>query len=246
MAANGIPHRSVWTPVRNGRPTHRCAPPAALTVALPDFGVSTDPFAVETVYLPGEGVDDDDLMALDVAASVAREIHDADMKKDLDVFGAAPDGCDPLFGHISLTQAKVAVLLGALHGEVGILAQWWGPAGLIMDVSKATMEAAAVVSGAADIVAERQAGERLGHRFVASDAVRDDAKMRDVANRLYERVGNNWAAVNAMAVITKTKHGFIPDAWRWLINVTGKVEAEEHEYQAGKKTWRYRRIRSNN
>jgi hypothetical protein len=242
MQRGGIPHRFVWTPVRNGRKTQRGSALAPMTVELPDLGVSADPFNVDLVYAPGAKVDVSDLVQIDVASSVAAEIHAADEAKDLDVFGAVPDGCNQLLGHTMLTRTKVAFLLGVLHGETGVRERWWKLAGLVMAVSEATMDAVAVASGAAEVIEERRVGERLGHRFVASDRVRDDAKVRDVADRLYARVGDDWTPVNGKAVITASKHGLIGDAWRLLAN-TGKVEAREHEYQPGKTTWQYRRKR---
>ena len=44
MQAVGMTHRFLWTPVRDGRPKQRGTPPPALTVDLPDFGVTTDPY----------------------------------------------------------------------------------------------------------------------------------------------------------------------------------------------------------
>ncbi|MCV7257852.1 bifunctional DNA primase/polymerase [Mycobacterium shimoidei] len=241
MRDSGIPQRFLWTPVRNGRKTPRSTPPAPMTVEVPDLGVSSDPFDVETVFAPDEQIDPADLRRIEVAERVTAEIHAADEAKDLDVFGAVPDGQDQLLGHAMLTRVKVAFLLAVLHGETAVSAQWWELAGLVMAVSEATSNAVAVASGAAEIVAERQAGERIGHRFAASDQVRDDAKVRQVAERLAARVGDDWTAVNGKSVISASKHGLIPDAWRWLID-TGRVEAEEYEYQAGRITWRYRRV----
>jgi hypothetical protein len=196
---------------------------------------------VETVFLPGEGVDVRGLVPLDVVPAVAAEIHAADMEKDLDVFGSAPDGEDQLYGHIALTRLKVAAALGALHGEVAITEPWWELAGLVMDVSNAVMDAVAVTSGAAATDAERQAGERLGERQAAADQRRDDAKVRDVAAKLLSKVGDDWGSVNAKAVIGSGNHKHIAEAWELLIN-TGKVEAMEYEYQPGRKTRRYRRM----
>ena len=154
--------------------------------------------------------------------------------------GAVPDGEDPLSGHTAPTRLKVTVALGALHGETGITVQWWELAGLIMDVSRAVMNAVAVTSGAAEAAAEQRAGVLLGQRQAAADQVRDDTRVRDVADRLLLKVRNDWGPLNARAVIGKHKHGFIPEAWRLLID-TGKVEAEEYEYRPGQKTMRYRR-----
>jgi hypothetical protein len=240
MASSGMPHRFLWTPVRNGRRTQRGAPPVSITVDVPDFGITTDPFGVDFVFLPGEGVDVSDLVELDVAASVADEIHAADQEKDLDVFGAAPAGVDPLYGHTALTRLKVAAALGALHGETGVTAAWWEPAGRVMDVSTAVCNAVAVASGAAEVVAQQQAGELLGHRYAAADAVRDDVRVREVADRLYARVRDDWHTVNSTAIIGERKHPFIAAAWQLLID-TGKVEAVEHEFQPGRTTFRYRR-----
>lgn len=243
MRDSGIPQRFLWTPVRNGRRTARSTAPVPLTVELPGFGVSADPYDVEAVFAPDYQLDLSDLVQIDVAQCVTEEIRAADEAKDLDVFGAVPEGQDQLLGHAMLTRVKVALLLAVLHGETAVTAQWWELASLVMAVSEATSNAVAVASGAAEIVAERQVGERIGHRFAASDQVRDDAMVRQVADRLAARVGEDWAAVNSKAVIASKKHGLIGDAWRWLID-NGKVEAREHEWQPGKTTWQYRRARA--
>jgi hypothetical protein len=242
MRDSGIPQRFIWTPVRNGRSTRRGAPPDPMTVELPDLGISADPFIADTVFAPDHQIDVADLVQISVAQAVTAEIQAADEAKDFDVFGAVPDGQDQLLGHAMLTRVKVAFLLAVLHGETAITAQWWELAGLVMAVSEATSRAVAAASGAAEIVAERQAGERIGHRFAASDQVRDDAKVRQVAEKLVARVGDDWASVNSKAIIASKKHDLIGDAWRWLMN-NGKVEAREHEYQTGKTTWQYRRAR---
>lgn len=242
MRDSGMPQRFIWTPVRNGRTTQRGAVPDPITVQLPDFGISTDPYHAETVFAPDHQIDAADLVQIEVAARVTSEIRSADLAKDLDVFGAVPEGQDQLLGHAMLTRVKVAFLLAVLHGETTVAPPWWELACLVMAVSEATAHAVAVASGAAEIVAERQHGERIGHRFAASDQVRDNAKVRDVADRLAARVGDDWTTVNVTALITKRKHDLIGDAWRLLIT-TGKVEAREHEYQTGKTTRQYRRVR---
>lgn len=215
-------------------------PPKPLTVKLPDFGISTDPWATESLFAPGEAVTD--LVRIDVAESVADEIRAADEIKDLDLLGRVPEGQDQLLGHANLTQAKLGTLLGALHGETGLTAQWWQGAGLVMGVSKATMAWAKVIAEGKAIDGEHETGIRLGHRFAASDQVRDDARLRDVADRLAARVGDDWASVNSKACVTAKKHDLIPDAWRLLLDA-GRVEAREHEYQPGKTTVQYRRAR---
>ncbi len=241
MRDSGLPQRFLWTPVRKGSQTQRGTPPPPLTVDLPDFGTTSDPMVGEMTFLPGEGVPVDELVALDVSEAVAQAIHAADTAKDLDVFGAVPVGQDQLYGHTALTRLKVAAPLGALHGETGVSVPWWDAAGLVMDVSRAVMNAVAVASGAAEVVAERQAGQRLGVRYAASDQVRDDAKTRDVAERLYARVGADWGTVNGTAIIsTKSKQGFIGPAWELLIH-SERIEAVEHEFKPGQKTMRYRR-----
>lgn len=241
MLAGGLPHRFLWTTVRNGRRTDRGTPPAAITVDIPDYGLTPDPFTTESTFLTGEGVEDADLVRIDVAREVSEAIAAADLAKDDDVFGAAPEGQDQMFGHSALTRLKAACALAALHGDTGVTAEWWEVAGLVAAVSEATMSAVVVMSDAAAIDTEREAGERAGHRFAASDQVRADQAVRDVADKLYRRVGIEWATVPSAAVVTKTKRELVPDAWRWLID-TGRVEARAHKASSGTATQQFRRI----
>jgi hypothetical protein len=244
MRSVGMSHRFVWTPVRNGYAMARKTPPAPITVELPDFGCSGggNPYDIARLYAPGEGVDPGDLVMIEVAAKVADEIHAADAVKDLDVFGAVPPGEDQLYGHVMLTRLKLAFPLAAMHGETGVSERWWEAAGTVMDVSAATMDAVATAAGAAEITAEQRMGVRLGYRYQASDHVRDNAATREVADKLYTLVGEEYATVNDSARIGSKKRHLIPDAWQWLIK-TGKVECYDHEWQPGRWTTKYRRAR---
>ena len=126
------------------------------------------------------------------------------MRRTWTCSAAYPTG-HQLYGHTALTQLKAAAALGALHGEVGSAEQWWELAGLIIDMSTEMMNAIAVASGAVEVASERQAGERLGDRYAAADQRRDDAKVRDVAARLYAKVGTKWTTVNSKAIIAAKK-----------------------------------------
>lgn len=246
--ASGTPQRFLWFPVRPGVARRRRQEDdpvvPTLTVDLPDFGVypigtlstSGDPFTV--AENDDGGIVQAPHVVLDVDWSIAQRIIDADAAKDLDPLGRTPG--DPMAGHRLFMQEKLAAVIGFLHGEARVTEENWQRAERVLAVSSAmTTASLALADASAGREAVRQ-GELHGVRQVAADTVRDGAKVRDVAARLYARVGADWDTVNASAFITKSKHELIESAW--LLLIPGQVEARDYLAPGGKPTRQYRRV----
>jgi hypothetical protein len=250
--ASGTPQRFLWFPVRPGVARRRRQEDdpvvPTLTVDLPDFGVyplgvyptgTAEPSTPSDPFSDGDGgIVQAPPVVLDVDWSIAQRIISADAAKDLDPLGRTPG--DPMAGHRLFMQEKLAAVLGFLHGEAGVTEENWQRAERVLAVSSAmTTASLALADASAGRDAVRQ-GELHGVRQVAADTVRDGAKVRDVAARLYARVGADWTTVNTTAVITKSKHEFIESAWRLLI--PGQVEARDYLAPGGKPTRQFRRV----
>jgi len=249
--ASGTPQRFLWMPVRPGVARRQRqkgdAAMTALIADLPDFGMGRlprppqgpdegGPYAAD---FAGAGMIAAPLVTLDVAWSIAEQIIAADAAKDLDPLGRTGD---TLAGHRLFMQEKLAAALGFLHGEAGVIEENWQRAARVLAVSSAmTTLALALADASAGREAVRQ-GKLYGARQVAADTVRDSAKVRDVAGKLYARIGDHWTTVNATAFIARGKHEFIEAAWRLLI--PGQVEVADYSPTPGKMTRRYRRVPS--
>ena len=241
MRASGIPQRLLWTPVRAGRRVERRTPPEPITVDVPDYGITTAAYDVVESFTAGEGVDPATLVEVGVTEGVAEEVHAADRQKDLDVFGAMPDGQDPLAGHTTLTRLKVAAALAALHGEPHINGTWWEMAGIVMEVSMVTQNAVEQATQTAERLEEQRSGVRMGYRQAAADTTRDTERVNALAGRLHALVGDDWGTVNWRARLTKGQQAIALEAFDLLIDA-GKIEVRDYVLPNKTKTQQYRRI----
>lgn len=170
---DGLTQRFLWLPVRDGRRREAVREPDPLRIAVPDFGVTSDPLDDDT--------EPPALVHLDVAEQIRREIVAVNDEKDLDPFGSSGD---PLAGHRLLAQLKAAAALAVLHGRTGVDMETWQWGGALIAISDAVTAEVAARSSEAAARDAAQRGELDGHRQSAADSTRESASVEAVAQRI--------------------------------------------------------------
>lgn len=221
---DGLTQRFLWLPVRDGRRRQPVREPDPLAVTVPDFGVKVDEF--------NDPPQPPELVHLDVAEAIRREITAVNEAKDADPFGRSGD---PLAGHRLLAQLKVAAAMALLHGRTGVGLEDWQRGGAVVAVSDAVTAEVAALSATASARDAAHRGELDGHRQSAADATRETATVEAVAQRITGLLTTDqWTNEGDITRrFSPKRREFIAPALA-VLTERGQVQANSHVYQEGR------------